>query len=120
MQLTGTIKKIGDTQSVSDSFKKREVVITTAEQYPQDILIEFVQDKCSLLDNYKPGEEVSISINIRGREWTNPKDGSVRYFNTINGWKIDYAGQHADQMQAAKHEAETWNPNDADSEDLPF
>ena len=35
----------------NNGFRKREVVITTEEQYPQHILVEFIQDKCDLLNN---------------------------------------------------------------------
>ena len=73
---------------VSASFKKRELVITTEEQYPQSILIEFAQDKCDLLNNLQIGQDVKVSINLRGREWVNPQ-GETKYFNSIQGWKID-------------------------------
>jgi hypothetical protein len=88
MEVNGKIKVIGNTQEVSASFKKRELVITTDEQYPQHILIEFAQDKCDLLNSYKVGQEVKVSINLRGREWINPQ-GDVRYFNQIQGWRIE-------------------------------
>lgn len=88
MELSGTIKVINETQTIGEKgFRKREMVLSTKEEYPQDILIEFVQDKCDLLDNYGIGQEVTISINIRGREWINP-EGVARYFNSIQGWKI--------------------------------
>lgn len=119
MQLEGTIKLIGVTQQVSDSFKKRDMVLTTNDQYPQQVLIQFVQDQCTLLNQYKAGEQVAVNINIRGREWVNPKGGEIKYFNTIQGWKIGYAGQHADAIEGAKHEAETWNPNQED-DGLPY
>jgi hypothetical protein len=88
MQLTGKIKVIKPTQEVSGSFKKRELVLTTDGQYPDDILIEFQQDKCSILDKYKSGQAITISINIKGREWINPQ-GEAKYFNTIVGWRIE-------------------------------
>jgi hypothetical protein len=91
MQVQGTIKMIGETQQVSASFRKRELVVTTAEQYPQSILIEFNQDKCDVLDKYQVGQEVNVSINLRGREWVNPQ-GEAKYFNTIQGWKIEAVG----------------------------
>src|SRR5690606_17559564 len=69
-------------------FRKREVVITTDEQYPQFLLVEFVQDKIDLLNNFKPGQEVKISINLKGREWVNPQ-GETKYFNSIQGWRIE-------------------------------
>ena len=94
MEVTGFIKMIGPTQQVSPSFRKREVVITTEEQYPQHILIEFTQDKCDLLNGFQIGQKATVSINLRGREWTNPQ-GETRYFNSIQGWKID--GQQSQQ-----------------------
>ena len=89
MELTGTIKVINETLTFgAKGFRKREIVLTTKEDYPQDIMIEFVQDKCDLLNNYGIGQEVKIAINIRGREWINP-EGVARYFNSIQGWKIE-------------------------------
>jgi translation initiation factor IF-3 len=87
-EVIGRIKVINATQEVSASFKKRELVVTTNEQYPQHILIEFAQDKCDLLDNFQEGQEVKVSINLRGREWVNPQ-GETKYFNQIQGWKIE-------------------------------
>ena len=74
MEVSGKIKVLGDVKTFGDNgFRKREVVITTQEQYPQHLLIEFVQDRCELLDSFKVGENVKISINLRGREWENPE-----------------------------------------------
>ena len=88
MEVLGKVKLINPTQEVSASFKKRELVVTTDEQYPQHILIEFAQDRCSLLDNIQINEDVIVHINLRGREWVNPQ-GETKYFNQIQGWKID-------------------------------
>ena len=89
MEVQGRIKLIGDVQTFGNNgFQKREVVVTTEEQYPQHIMIEFVQDKCSLLDNFQVGQLVKISINLRGREWVNPQ-GETKYFNSLQGWRIE-------------------------------
>lgn len=88
MEISGKIKKINETQTIGNSgFQKRELVIVTDEQYPQPILIEFVQDKCDLLNSYNVNDEITISINLRGREWINP-EGQAKYFNTFQGWRI--------------------------------
>ena len=87
MELTGSIEKIGDIQEISSSFRKREMVLRTEEQYPQPIMIEFTQDKTSLPEQFKVGDKVTVSINIRGREWTSPQ-GQVKYFVSIQGWRI--------------------------------
>ena len=89
MEVSGKIKKVEETKTYgSKGFKKRELVVTTNEQYPQDILLEFIQDKCDILDKYKVGQDVKVSVNIRGREWINT-EGVAKYFNTIQGWRIE-------------------------------
>jgi hypothetical protein len=41
MEITGKIKQIDETKEYgSNGFQKRELVLTTEEQYPQHILIE--------------------------------------------------------------------------------
>ncbi len=89
MEVQGRIKMIGETQTFgSNGFRKREIVVTTEEQYPQHIMVEFVQDKTDLLNNYQEGQQVKININLRGREWVNPQ-GETKYFNSIQGWRIE-------------------------------
>ena len=89
MEVLGKIKVLGDIKTYGDNgFRKREVVLTTQEQYPQHLLIEFIQDRCELLDSFNVGENVKISINLRGREWENP-EGEIKYFNSIHGWRIE-------------------------------
>jgi len=91
MEVVGIIKVLGATQEIgAKGFKKREVVITTAEDYPQMLMIEFTQDKVDLLNEFMEGSSVTISINLRGREWINPQ-GEAKYFNSLQGWKIAQA-----------------------------
>ena len=89
MEVTGKIKMIGETQTFgSNGFRKRELVVTTDEQYPQMLMIDFVQDKVDLLNSYSEGQDVKVSINLRGREWINP-EGKAKYFNSIQGWRVE-------------------------------
>jgi hypothetical protein len=116
MELSGTVKVINQAQAVSEKFKKRELVLTTEEQYPQDILVEFHQDKTDLLNAVKVGEAVTVGINIRGRLWVSPQ-GENKYFNTITGWRIDKAKAGLNEttpFQPATSELE------AQADDLPF
>ncbi len=93
MEVKGKIKLITDTKTYgANGFRKREVVIVTDEQYPQFLNIEFTQDKTELLNNFKAGDEVEISINLRGREWISPQ-GETKYFNSIQGWRISKVSQ---------------------------
>lgn len=88
MEIKGKVKHVGNTETVGNAgFQKRLIAIETTEQYPQTLGIEFVQDKTELLGNINLGDSVTIGINLRGREWTNPQ-GETKYFNSINGWRI--------------------------------
>jgi single-stranded DNA-binding protein len=88
MELVGKIRTILDPKDISATFRKRELVLTTEGRYPQQILVEFTQDKIAQLDAFAPGDEVKIQIDIRGREWRSPR-GEVKYFVTIAGWRIE-------------------------------
>jgi len=89
MEIQGRIKQIFPSQIIGQNgFEKRDLVIITEEQYPQTIIIQFTQQRCDLLNNLQVGQNVKVYINIRGREWTNPQ-GETKYFNTIEGWKIE-------------------------------
>ncbi len=92
-KLTGTVKLINETQQVTEKFSKREFVVSeTSSMYPQDILFQATQDKCSILDNIKENDQIEVSFNLRGREWTSPT-GEVKYFNSLEAWRIEKAGQ---------------------------
>ena len=97
--IQGQIHKIFETSVVSEKFSKRDVVIKTNDQYPQLVIVQFTQDRCDMLDPYNEGQEVDLSYNIQGREWTSPI-GEVKYFNTIIGWKIQPVGPVASQPAA--------------------
>ena len=89
MEIQGRIKQIFAPESVGQNgFQKRDLVITTEEQYPNDIIIQFTQSKCALLDTLQVGQKVKVHFNLQGREWTSPQ-GEVKYFNTVLGWKIE-------------------------------
>ena len=89
MEIQGRIKVIFAPEIVGQNgFQKRDLVITTDGQYPQDIIIQFAQGNCALLDNLQVGQMVKIHFNLQGREWTSPQ-GEVKYFNTVVGWKIE-------------------------------
>lgn len=111
MELTGTTKYVGSTETVgSGSFQKRIIAVEIPDdKYPQTLAVEFTQDKVNLLDNINVGDTVTIGINLRGREWQSPQ-GETKYFNTIAGWRIAVTAATqaapATQIQA--------------SDDLPF
>lgn len=125
MEVLGKVKVVGAEQQVSPTFRKRELVVTTDEQYPQSIMIEFVQDKSDLLNSVAVGENVKVSINLGGREWVNPQ-GETKYFNSIKGWRIEKIQSEAPAapgmapMPPAEAFAPATNFTEEEHDDLPF
>jgi len=98
MNVKGTIKVINQTQVISEKFSKREFVIETADQYPQLVMFQLTQDKCDYLDVYQLGQQVDVSFNLRGREWTSPA-GEVKYFNTLEAWRLERLDGSGESIQ---------------------
>jgi len=132
INVIGKVKFVGETIDVGTSgFQKRELVVTTDEQYPQHILINFIQDKCNLLATTKIGDQVNISVNLRGREWVNPQ-GETKYFNDIQGWRLSFIQQAPVQQQPAPQQptmpvnqsttnfSPAANFSEEEADDLPF
>jgi hypothetical protein len=123
--ITGTVKVVGKTQQVSDKFSKRELVITEPSgQRPQHIPVEFTQDRTNLLDGFNPGDEVTVTCYVNGREWTG-RDGVTKYFLSLSGNRIERAGAAAPPVgggyQAAPPPtAADMPPIGGDDDDLPF
>ena len=122
MEVSGKIKWLDETKTYGNNgFRKREVVITTEEQYPQHILVEFVQDKCDLLNAFQMGQKVKIGINLRGREWVNPQ-GETKYFNSIQGWRIEVleATSNSEMPPMPPPAFEPADEAEEPDDDLPF
>ena len=129
MEIKGTIKKISETVQISERFRKREFVVEYASNpdYPQPLQFEMVQDRCELLDSFQEGQQVEISFDLRGREWTNPQ-GQVKYFNSLQAWKL-VAENHSvespppksiqQNSETSTQEKPGWLENEI-SDDLPF
>lgn len=127
--ITGTLKVKFPEQQVSERFRKRDIVITdNSSQYPQHITLQLTQDKCGLIDQYNPGDEIRVFFNLRGREWNDPKTNQMKYFNTIEAWKIEGVNANAGggQQQQPVMQKSTPTPDisnfsaASDSDDLPF
>jgi hypothetical protein len=129
MEVIGNLKSKFETQKVSDRFQKREFILTTEANtpYPQHVSFQVTQDKCSMLDQFNEGEELRIQFNLRGREWNGPQ--GIRYFNTLEAWRIERAGGSSAAPQASQNtqsasgstsSAPVFTGNANDNDDLPF
>lgn len=109
MQVKGTLLKIFEKETISEKFSKKTVIVRTKEEYPQEIPVEFTNQRIDLIGSYKEGDDVAISINLRGREWK----GNNKWFCSIEGWKVEGL--------IGEVKASSQNPDrEVVEEDLPF
>ncbi len=92
INIKGTVYRIMERQQVSDNFAKREIVVEVLDgKYPQLIPLEATNDQIQLLDGINVGDEVSIDLNIRGREWKKSPSES-KFFVSLNVWRLERVG----------------------------
>ena len=115
MNIKGKLVEIFDTVQITETFKKREFIIQDNKnpEYPEFIKVELIQDKVELLNPLNVGDEINVLINIKGRKWED-KEGNIKYFNSIQGWKIESESGNMNQ------ENEQENINQDSDDDLPF
>lgn len=114
--LTGRVKLVGDARVFGSGFEKRELVVTVEDgKYPQDICIEFCQGNVSKLDDVRAGDEVTVSFDLRGREYNG------RYFNSLNGWKVVVEGRRPSSTERPPVTPTPGKPlQNEDEDDIPF
>ncbi len=137
LEVIGRLHEVHPTQQIKDNFSKREFIIEISEEtasgmvYSNYASFQLVNNSCSVIDQFQPGEQIKVSFNIRGNRWE--KDGVVRYITNLNAWRVERANVAAgvpqqaaappppppQQSQAAPF-ANNPNTNNSDGGDLPF
>lgn len=120
MTIEGTITEKFDTQSIKETFKKREFVLEYAEnpQYPEFLKFELIQSNCEQIDDIEAGDEVVVNFNLKGRKWTDPK-GETKYFNSLQAWRVDK--KSSSSADSPPPPTEEWAKEDfSQDDDLPF
>ncbi len=120
LEVQGKLVDVFDTQQITDKFKKREFVVETEERgYQQYVKFQLNQDKCSIIDEYKLGDEIKVAFNLSGKPYTR-KSGEKDYITNIVAWKIDK--MTAGNSPSANNEPPVFNMDslEASADDLPF
>ena len=136
MEVIGKLHVIGEIQQKSERFTKREFVLEIAEnpKYPQTVQFQLTGDRVNQLDGLNVGEQVRVEFSLRGREWRSPS-GDVKYFNSLDVWRIEPARANAQQSSRRDSRQATSNggggdrftmpprddePRPGDVDDIPF
>ena len=114
----GILKVKNPEVKVSEKFKKREFVLTdNAQSYPQTILFQLTQDRCSLIESANVGDEITVHFLLKGREWKNPQ-GEIKFFNSLDVFRVEVSGKSSANSQEPSFNNESLVPTPDD--DLPF
>jgi hypothetical protein len=117
MELIGKVKLIMDEKAFSSGFTKREFVITTEEQYPQEIVFELAKEKGQLINSYSPGDRIKVFFDVRGREWQG------KYFVNLAAWKLEAISTQTGGAPASNEQSAPQPPvslTEPADDDLPF
>lgn len=90
LSVVGLVHEVGETQQITDTFKKRDLILKIVDENPQFeefVKFEATNDRTTLFDKVNEGDSVEVSFNLRGRPWTN-KDGVTSYFNSLVAWRV--------------------------------
>ena len=114
--IKGTLEAIFEVQIFQSGFQKREFLVKTDETYPQIIKLELTKDKCSILDAFKQGQQVSVDFNLRGSEY-----GGKHYVN-LTAWRVSANSEDgiANTATEARVNAIPQSVEDVDQDSLPF
>lgn len=121
MEIKGKVHEVSPVTNVTDTFKKRDVIIEYAEnpQYPEFIKFEALQDKVNLFDSLKVGDQVEVFFNLRGRPWTD-KTGKTSYFNSLVAWRVNVLAGNAAEGSSPEYAAPVDISSAPEEDDLPF
>ena len=88
MEITGKVVKLKPIETFQSGFQKRTVVVKTAEQYPQELPIDFLKDAVDKLVDISEGSNVKVGVNLKGNKYTNAKGEEVNTVSLV-GWFIN-------------------------------
>ena len=119
-EAVGKLHHLTETQQVKDTFRKREFVLEIQDgNYPQHIKFQVTQDRCSIMDSYKVGQELKVLFNLRGRPFQN-KDGQTVYYTNLEAWRIEAAGGAAPATTDFSQITPAGSTAKDDYDDVPF
>lgn len=100
MTYTWIIINIGEIQTVWQNWlQKRTVVLEEVndKDYKWGIAFDLIKDKTKLIDWYKVGDVVTVSLNFK----TNYYEVKDTYYNSITAWKISGEAKHSTDVDTS-------------------
>ncbi len=122
-EITGKLIAVYNIVQRSETFKTREFVIENNEEnggrvFTSYVKFQCVQDRTSIPDKFKMGDNVKVSFNIRGTRWN--KNGVDNYITNLDAWRIEHASAMGQQPPSYTDPSAPDGAPDSDEDDLPF
>ena len=122
-EITGKLIAVYNIVQRSETFKTREFVVENNEENAGRVFTSYVkfqctQDRTSIVDKFKIGDNVKVSFNIRGTKWN--KNGVDNYITNLDAWRIEYASAMGQQPPSYTDQPAQEDAGGADEDDLPF
>lgn len=110
-EIKGTVKRIGAVETKgAKGFQTRDLILDVEDgRFPQVIALQATGDRVSLLDSLNVGDAVTVTWNLRGREWTG--QNGTKVFNSLDVWRLDVTSKAA---------AGSYGSRGSDDDSLPF
>jgi hypothetical protein len=115
LKVTGVVSELLQEQSgqgKNGTWRKREFILETQEQYPKKICMVQWGDEIDA-SNVQPGEQITASIDVQSREYNG------RWYTDVKAWKIEKMGGGGAQTTSV-NDVEIPVPPEFDDDDLPF
>lgn len=122
-EMTGKLVAVYDPVQRSETFRTREFVVEKSEQINGRTITNFVkfqcvQDKTSLPDRFKTGDEVKVHFNLKGTRWE--KNGQVNYITNLDAWRIEQVQMATDGGNQVPPQEFYADAPPSDDDGLPF
>ena len=94
-EIKGTVKRVGPVETKgAKAFKTRNLILDVEDgRFPQVVELQATGDRVALLDPLRVGDAVTVTWNLRGREWTG--QNGTKVFNSLDVWKLDVTSKAA-------------------------
>ena len=108
-QITGKLELVGETiartpKNGGQTFYRREFVLDctrynpdTGEPWENHPKFELAGNNCTLLDQFQIGQKLTVDFSLKGAKYPDQQTGEIKYFTSINAFRIALAEQGQQQ-----------------------
>jgi len=109
--IQGKLIQVFDKQTFDSGFEKRDIVVETLSEYPQQIKCEIHKDKADKISQQDVDRHITVYYDLRGREWND------KYFVNVVAWKWEF---NSAGINGSGEIAKPDTSPDEDEKELPF